>query len=181
MFMRIRQFTAYVVRLPLKRAFSHASATRRESENILIECTLTDGTTGWGEGVPRSYVTGETPAGCVEQLSGTPLTGQLCDECDSWADVIRLCERFAPAKDREDPRGHYGNALRCAVEISILDAFGKFLNEPLGAVARHFQPAYSILGEHKQVQYSAVIPSGNRGLWHQALLLRVYGFRNCKL
>src|SRR4051812_37286807 len=105
--MRIRQLTAYVVRLPLKRVFSHASASRQESENVLIECTLLDGTTGWGEGVPRSYVTGETAAGCIEQLSGTPLNEQLSTECDSWADVIRLCERFSPLKNREDPRGHY--------------------------------------------------------------------------
>jgi L-Ala-D/L-Glu epimerase len=179
--MRIRQFTAYVVRLPFKKAFSHASATRTESENVLVKCMLTDGMTGWGEGVPRSYVTGETPTGCVEQLADTPLTDQLSDDCGSWADVIRLCERFAPAKDREDPRGHYGNALRCALEISILDAFGKLFNEPVSAIGHHFQPAHSILGEHKRVQYSAVIDSGDEGLWRKALLRRAYGFRHCKV
>src|SRR4051794_24228447 len=62
--MRIRSLTAYVVRLPLKRPFKHASTTRHESDNVLIRCELADGTTGWGEGVPRSYVTGETPDGC---------------------------------------------------------------------------------------------------------------------
>ena len=67
--MRIRQLTAYVVRLPLKRPFTHASATRQESENVLVRCELADGTIGWGEGVPRSYVTGETPDGCLAQLA----------------------------------------------------------------------------------------------------------------
>ena len=67
--MRIRQLTAYVVRLPLKRPFTHASATRQDSENVLVRCDLADGTIGWGEGVPRSYVTGETPAGCLAQLA----------------------------------------------------------------------------------------------------------------
>ena len=66
--MRVRQLTAYIVRSPLKRPFSHASATRHESENVLVRCELVDGTMGWGEGVPRSYVTGETPAGCITQL-----------------------------------------------------------------------------------------------------------------
>ena len=75
--MRIRQLTAYVVRLPLKRPFTHASATRQESENVLVRCELADGTTGWGEGVPRSYVTGETPDGCLAQLAATPLAEQL--------------------------------------------------------------------------------------------------------
>ena len=75
--MRIRSLTAYVVRLPLKRPFSHASATRHDSDNVLIRCELADGTTGWGEGVPRSYVTGETPEGCLEQLAVTQIAEQL--------------------------------------------------------------------------------------------------------
>ncbi len=115
--MRIRQLTAYVVRLPLKRPFTHASATRQDSENVLVRCELADGTIGSGEGVPRSYVTGETPAGCLAQLAMTPLGEQLGNDCSSWPDVVRLCEQFTPAADRDDPRGCYGNALRCAVEI----------------------------------------------------------------
>jgi muconate cycloisomerase len=179
--MRIRQFTAYVVRLPLKRAFSHASVTRRESENVLVQCELTDGTTGWGEGVPRSYVTGETPAGCIDQLARTPLDEQLSNDCSSWPEVIALCERFSPAADRDDPRGCYGNALRCAVELSILDSFGRILNEPLSEVTRHYQPAQPILGQQSIVQYSAVIGSGEQGLWRKALVRRLYGFQHCKV
>jgi L-alanine-DL-glutamate epimerase-like enolase superfamily enzyme len=63
--MRVRQLTVYVVRLPLKRPFTHATAARHDSENVFIRCELADGTTGWGDGVPRDYVTGETPAGCL--------------------------------------------------------------------------------------------------------------------
>src|SRR5262245_54151812 len=112
--MRIRHLTAYIVRLPLKRPFTHAYATRRDSENILVRCELASGVTGWGEGVPREYVTGETPAGCIAQLAATPLREQLTCDCNSWPDVIQLCDGFAPASDRDNPRGCYGNALRCA-------------------------------------------------------------------
>ncbi|MCI0335528.1 MAG: dipeptide epimerase [Planctomycetes bacterium] len=179
--MRIRQFTAHVVRLSLKRAFSHASATRRESKNVLVHCELADGTTGWGEGVPRSYVTGETPAGCVAQLASTPLAEQLSADCNSWPDVIRLCEQFAPAAERDDPRGCYGNALRCAVELSILDAFGRLFSEPLSEVSQHFSPAKPILAQRSMARYSAVIDSGAASLWRKALIRRVYGFHDCKV
>jgi L-Ala-D/L-Glu epimerase len=179
--MWIRQLTARVVRLPLKRTFSHASATRRESENVLIECTLANGTTGWGEGVPRSYITGETPAGCVEQLAQTPVSEQLCADCRSWADVVRLSELFEPAQICDDARGCYGNALRCAVELSILDAYGKLFDEPLSAVSGHFAPAAEILTKRDAVQYSAVIASGHDGLWRKSLLRRLYGFQHCKV
>jgi L-Ala-D/L-Glu epimerase len=179
--MRIRQLTAYIVRLPLKRKFAHASATREESENVLIRCELGDGTTGWGEGVPRSYVTGETPAGCVEQLAATPLGEQLSADCGSWPDVIALCERFQPAPMAEDPRGCYGNALRCAVELSILDAFGKVFGEPVSAVTPHFGPAHLIAKPQAEVWYSAVIDAGQERLRRKALVRRLYGFRACKV
>jgi L-Ala-D/L-Glu epimerase len=179
--MRIRQLTAHVVRLALKRAFTHASATRRESENVLVRCELADGTTGWGEGVPRSYVTGETPAGCVEQLANTPLAEQLSADCNGWPDVVQLCERFEPTAERDDPRGCYGNALRCAVELSILDAFGQLFGEPMSAVSRHVMQAVPIVALRESVQYSAVIDAGAAALWRKALVRRAYGFRDCKV
>ncbi len=179
--MRIRSFTAHVVRLPLKRPFNHASATRHDSENIVIRCTLANGTVGWGEGVPRSYVTGETPEGCLAQLAATPLSEQLVAECSSWPEVIALCERFQPAKDRDDPRGCYGNALRCAVELSILDAYGKLCGEPVSRVVSHFAPAAPIASSRTTVRYGVVMDSGNRHLPRKAIFRRLYGFRNCKV
>lgn len=179
--MRIRQLTAHVVRLPFKRAFTHASAARSESENVLVRCDLTDGPSGWGEGVPRKYVTGETPEGCVAQLDRTPLADQLSADCDSWNEVLRLCERFAPVADRDDPRGCYGNALRCAVELSILDAFGRLFGKPVSAVSHQYEPANSILTRRSIVRYSAVIDSADGALRRKALLRRLYGFRHCKV
>ena len=179
--MRIRQLTAYIVRLPLKRAFAHASSTRHESENVLVCCELEDGTTGWGEGVPRSYVTGETPDGCLAQLGATPLSEQLGADCSSWPEVIRLCESFVPAVERDNPRGCYGNSLRCAVELSILDAFGKLLGEPVSNVTKCYTPAAGVAACSELVQYSAVIDSGGNGLARKALVRRLYGFRHCKV
>ena len=69
----------------------------------------------------------------------------LAADCSDWPDVVRLCEQFTPAVDRDDPRGCYGNALRCAVELSILDAFGRLFGEPVSAVTAHFEPARPIL------------------------------------
>ncbi len=179
--MHIRHITASIVQLPLKRRFVHATATRRESENIFIRCELADGSIGWGEGVPRSYVTGETATGCLEQLAATPVAAQLADDCSGWADVIRLCEQFQPAAINGNPRGCYGNALRCAVELSILDAFGQAIGEPVSAVTQHFEPATPIRATNPIVEYSAVIDAGGRRLRFKSLLRRLYGFRHCKV
>jgi muconate cycloisomerase len=179
--MRIRKLTAYVVRLPLKRPFTHATAARSASENVFIRSELTDGTVGWGEAVPRDYVTGETPAGCLEQLAATRIAEQLSADCGSWSDVIHLSERFRPAAIHDDPRGCYGNALRCAVELAILDAFGQVFGEPLSAVTVHFEPAAAVRGLSASVQYGAVIDSGNNHLGRSALARRLYGFADCKV
>ncbi len=179
--MRIRKLTAHIVRLPLKRPFKHASATRSDSENVLVRCELADGTAGWGEGVPRSYVTGETPDGCFAQLAATPAAEQLSGDCTAWADVINVCQRFRPAVDRDDNRGCYGNALRCAVELSILDAFGRIFGESVSEAAKHFPAAQPILTQLPVVQYSAAIDSDNRGLPRKSLIRRLYGFQHCKV
>lgn len=180
--MRIRRLTAYVVRLPLKRPFRHASAVRQESDNVVVQCELVDGTTGWGEGVPREYVTGETPAGCLAQLAATPVGERLAGDCASWPEVIKLCERFQPIVDRDDPRDCYGNALRCAVELSILDAFGQLLGEPVSDVIDHCPPAQVIRRPPApSVRYGVVIDSGNRGLRRKAIVRRLYGFQDCKV
>jgi muconate cycloisomerase len=142
---------------------------------------LVDGTTGWGEGVPRSYVTGETPAGCLEQLANTQLDEQLAADCNAWPEVVRMCEELEPYEERDDPRGCYGNALQCAVELSILDAYGQLFNEPVSVVAKHVLEASQILTERATVQYSAVIDAGATGLWRKALVRRWYGFRHCKV
>jgi muconate cycloisomerase len=181
--MQIRKLTAYIVRLPFKQSFKHASAERAASENILIRCELADGTVGWGEGVPRSYVTGETPAGCLVQLAATSVAEQLSRDCQDWPAVIALVQAFQPTKDREDPRGCYGNALRCAVEFSILDAFGRLFGEPVSNVARHDAAAKKVLAAESSdvVEYSAVIDSGKERLARKALIRRLYGFRHCKV
>lgn len=180
--MRVVALTAYIVQLPLRREIKHASATRRESANLLIRCRLSDGTEGWGEGVPRSYVTGETPEGALQQLAATPLLRQLHRDCATWPDVIQLCGDFQPCIDESDPRGNRANALRCAVELSILDAFGRSFGQPVSEVVQHYAPARTVLAPQDRVRYSTTItaeaPAQER---LSALKMRLYGFRQCKV
>ncbi|WP_164101782.1 enolase C-terminal domain-like protein [Candidatus Laterigemmans baculatus] len=180
--MRIVRFSIYLLRLPLRHEIKHASAARSDSVNVLIACDLADGTRGWGEGVPRSYVTGETPVGVVEQLRATDLAAQWSDDCESWPDVIAMCDRFAPAAVREDPRGCYGNALRCAVELSVLDAFGQRFGEPVSRVTAHLASAANIATTLSTVRYSgAVTAASPRREATSAVKMRLYGFRDCKV
>jgi L-alanine-DL-glutamate epimerase-like enolase superfamily enzyme len=180
--MRIAELSALVIELPLRRRIKHASASRDSSRNVLIRCRLADGTEGWGEGVPRTYVTGESAEGALDQLAATPLADQLAADCATWEDVIDLCNRFRPAPSCDDPRDCHGNALRCAVELSVLDAFGQLFGEPLSAVTHHFAAAQSVRSTFKDVRYSTAITAESpRSEALSALKMRLYGFRECKV
>jgi L-alanine-DL-glutamate epimerase-like enolase superfamily enzyme len=180
--MSIASLTAYRVILPLRKRIEHASASREASENVVVRCRLTDGAEGWGEGVPRPYVTGETPEVALRQLAATPLAEQLAGACDDWPDVIRLCERFRPVVDGLDPRGCGSNALRCAVELSILDAFGCRFGEPLSRLTALFEPAAPVRAQHNRVRYSGAITAESPAREIvSALKMQLYRFAQCKL
>ena len=57
--MRVVELSAHHVRIPLRKPIKHASHSRTETDNLVVRCVLGDGTIGYGEGVPRDYVTGE--------------------------------------------------------------------------------------------------------------------------
>ncbi len=180
--MHVKQITAYIAELPLKKPFRHASHTRHSSENLFIECELEDGTTGWGEGVPRNYVTGETPQGCLDRLAATDLKIQLRDRCDGWRDVISIIDRFAPPIPDGDSRGCGSNSLRAALELSLLDAFGKSFGESAGSVAHHVDEVNNVLRSSTSVRYSTTIDGEHASkVWKSALKMRAWGFRQCKV
>jgi L-alanine-DL-glutamate epimerase-like enolase superfamily enzyme len=181
--MRVRQLTAYVLRVQLRKPFRHASAVRNYSDNILIRAELADGTTGWGEGVPRDYVTGETAEGAIEQLLVTPVSEQFAAGASNWTEAIQLCERFEPAAVVEDPRGSYGNSLRAAVELSLIDAYGKLFGEPVSKGLEAYPGvAETLLAPSAMVRYSTTIDAeSKRKLWRSSLKMRAYGFRQCKV
>src|SRR5580700_3584467 len=115
--MKVVELSAFVVCIPLRKAVKHASHVRTETENVIVRCTLDDGTVGYGEGVPRDYVTGETADSAIELLKRSDLASQL-DDCKDFARAVEVAERIALAPVPGDHRVIGGNAARCALELS---------------------------------------------------------------
>src|SRR5262245_4788813 len=156
MAMRVAELTASVVRIPLKKPIKHASHTRTESENVVVRCTLSDGTVGYGEGVPREYVTGESAESALALLKRTVLAGQLPD-CPDYVTALNVIERLKLDPVPGDDRGCQGNAARCAVELALLDAYGRTFGEPLTMVTKHLAP--DLYQFRPWVRYSGAITS----------------------
>src|SRR5439155_10567854 len=117
--MRVAELKAYHVRIPLRKPFKHASHTRTSTDNVLVRCVLDDGTVGFGEGVPRAYVTGETIDTALDLVTRSELRAQL-EPCDNFSAAVALAERIRLAAIPGDERGCQGNAARCAVELALL-------------------------------------------------------------
>src|SRR3954467_10913951 len=128
--MRVVELEARHVRIALRRKGTHASHTRTDTDNVVVRCVLADGSVGYGEGVPRDYVTGETVDTCLELLKASDFTAQLTP-CADFVAAVHLAERLRLAPVPGDDRLIQGNAARCALELAVLDAYGPAVGEPL--------------------------------------------------
>ena len=177
--MKIAEMTVYHVRVPLRKAIRHASHSRTDTDNVLARCVLDDRTEGWGEGVPRDYVTGETIDSALALLKRSDLAAQR-EGCADFTAAVALAERLRLADVPGDGRGVAGNAARCAVELAVLDAYGRRYGAPVSEATRLLAP--DLYQPRPKVQYSGAITSA-RGfkLRLSAWAMRLYGFRQLKV
>jgi len=122
----------------------HSLATYEASENLVVQVTSQDGLTGYGEGVPRVFVTGETLEGSLgflrEKLAPVVLN-------QPWSALLEL--QGALEEIFVMGAGKYPGAF-CAMETALLDAAGKTWGIPLA----------EIIGPpvQERVIYSAISP-----------------------
>ena len=158
--MRIQELAAYHVRIPLRSEVKHASHTRSDTDSILVCCRLDDGSEGWGEGLPREYVTGETIETVVEQFRSADCAARLVAAFSDLPGAIAVCDCLRLNEGRPaGKRDSFGNSLRCAVEIAVLDAATRACGRPLSDVTGLVAEAAGIRARADRVQYSAVITS----------------------
>lgn len=94
--------------------FAHGSASRSATENVI--CTAEeDGLTGFGEGCPRDYVTGETVASAARFFADHREAFSALDDLAALKDWIAVHE---DAVDRNP-------AAFAAIELAMLDLFAR--------------------------------------------------------
>jgi muconate cycloisomerase len=180
--MHIAELTAYHVRIALKKTIRHASHTRDSTDSLIVGCRLDDGTLGWGEGLPREYVTGETIETAWAILRGTDLRSQLGGNFERLADAVELCRGLEYAPPPAGARDCFGNSVRAAVELSILDAAARRESVPLSRVTSLVPETAAVRQTSARVRYSGVItPMGATKEIATAIKLRLFGFHQCKL
>lgn len=135
---KVSQVEIFKVNLPFKFAFSHALKKRYISESIFVKITLDNGTAGFGESLPRDYVTGNTQDSVFKNVCNyaASLKGLNFSSCENGINLVRNLNGI------EDEG-------RCAVEVALLDCLGKLFTKPVS----------ELLGKtiKKDINYSFII------------------------
>jgi L-Ala-D/L-Glu epimerase len=174
----VTELQLFAVDLPFKVAFRHAAAARTTSESLFLRVGLDDGTQGWGESLPRAYVSGERREEAFTLLRDTILPALLGRTFQSPAEVgtfLEKCDGQAPTEwvRPEIPQ----TSAWCSVDLALLDAFGRAFGKPasLGGPP----PAADAL---RRYRYSGVVSAGRGWPYAVSLLkMRAFGFPQVKL
>lgn len=111
----IKEITIRKLQIPFRNAFSHAQATRKQSDSILVVAKSEKGNLGHGESAPRTYVTSEDIESAIlffHQYK-TIFSSITC-----IADLKAIHLQLANEIDKNP-------AAWCAIEIAILDLISR--------------------------------------------------------
>lgn len=164
--MRIERLAIFTFPMPFKTVIRHASASRRRVANLIVIAHGRDGQTGYGEGCPREYVTGETV------LSSSRFVAQYADSLIAQVTDIHSLRVWIEAH-----RGIIDANLAafCAMETAVLDLMGKAQQQSVEEVLGVDRP-------EKEFQYSAVLADWPHPVfWWQHSRYRVRGFHDFKV
>jgi len=150
--MKIKRVELFHLRIPLKINFEHSKAKRNETDNFVCRTTLEDGTIGYGEAIPREYVTGETHNSF---LSGFDfyLNNFKGINPNSLEEIVSLLDGQQVIQDSK----FVGTSSKCCLELSLLDSYCKYFDKPLSEIGKFFG-----FSDKQEVgcTYSLVIGSG---------------------
>ena len=144
--MNIVKITVQRLEIPFNDSFCHASAERQQSDSIIVGILLDDGTTGYGEGCPRSYVTGESSqyaAEFIHQVSSSIMSS--VHDIDS----LRYWITANDALINNNP------AAWCGLELAIIDALAKSRSVSAGV---YFDVELQTV---EDLKYTAVLSGGS--------------------
>ncbi len=178
---QVTDLRLFAVDLPFKVAFRHAAAARTSSESLFLRARLDNGAEGWGESLPRAYVSGESREQTFSLLRETILPALVGHSFRSLPEAVSFLEKCDGKAPPEWVRPEVPQTSAwCSVDLALLDAFGKASGRPAGPALEDGQvPAAAGLERYR---YSGVVSAGHGWPYAKSLLkIRAFGFRQVKL
>lgn len=175
--MRIIGATLYALQIPFVEAFSHSTKSRQFSDSFIVRVTAADGTTGYGEGVARPYVTGETveaSLGHIESRLWPSISAADYPDLLPGADPVAALSALADTlADQLTPGIVAWHGARAAVELALIDCL---LKQQKLSLAHILPPKRAF------VTYSGVITAGalEKAVQH-AKHFKLFGIKQLKI
>jgi len=165
--------------IPFRSPFRHSTAERAVSENLIVIAELSDGSVGFGESIAREYVSGETiatAAGSIRNILA-PLLADFAPA--SFPDLLNRLDDLPLVSRRSKPIV----AARCAVELALLDAFGRHFRRGLQEIVGWLGvPDFRLDGSLHSVRFSGVLSADDPRLITRKLRkMRLFGLRDFKI
>lgn len=132
--MAITSVTVYRLRIPFRQSFRHALQERDESDAVIVKVRDGEGYAGYGESLPRPYVTGETTDSMIDRIQNLLAPRLFAENFAPGSDVF---ERLNALRDdwcrasADESNVSSWNAAFCCVELALLDWELKRSRRPL--------------------------------------------------
>ncbi|GMU21316.1 MAG: dipeptide epimerase [Phycisphaerae bacterium] len=169
----------WALSIPLRRPFGHAAKVRTHADPIVVEVELSDGTHGYGETLPRPYVSGETPDSVVQSIADDLIPDLVAFRPTSFPEAL---ERIDALPDH-DETGDVITAARSGVELALLDAYSKAFGKPISEAVNWLGlPGFGSPGSVEKTRYSGVLSGTDPAKLRRAVrMMYWYGLRDFKL
>ncbi|MBC7795726.1 MAG: enolase [Pyrinomonadaceae bacterium] len=175
--MKIISGKIYALQIPFVEAFAHSAKTRKFSDSFVVRLTAEDGANGYGEGVARQYVTGETVETSIAFIKNHifPLIETTdFDHIKIDAEPLNSLEQISGIFTDEDFANNVVfHAARAAIESALIDCLLKSGRKSLAQI---------LPPKRDFVTYSGVITTGTteKAVQH-AKRFKLFGISQLKI
>lgn len=176
---QIRWLRVFPLSIPLRRAFRHAAHVREHADPIVVQVELADGTTGYGETLPRPYVSGETIETAIDAIRTTLAEHLVALRPAAFPEALEQID----ALPTHDTARKLIIAARAGIELALLDAYSRHFARPISdAVGWLGLPGFGPPGSAPHVRYSGVLSGGDLTKLKRSIRkMRWFGLRDFKL
>jgi muconate cycloisomerase len=121
---RVESVTIYQLHIPFQQIFRHALQSREESDAVIVKITDNNGLSGYGESLPRPYVTGETTEAMIERIRERLAPRVFAESFAPGWETFEYLQTVMPEwtkSGQQQSSPVAWNAAFCAVELALLD------------------------------------------------------------
>ncbi len=175
----VRRISILPLTIPLRHQVEHAASSRATADPVVVAVELQNGVVGYGETLPRPYVTGESVESVIATVQSTFLANLMSFHPESFGAAIDALDALPWQSESETPVP----AARAAVELALLDASMRTFDRGMEAVVRFLDlPKFAAPGSLPTIRFSGVLATSSIAKMRKMLRLMYWGgLRHFKL